>query len=159
MLCFKLPNRTAESVVEKFDEIECRIGTRDFVKLFATITFDNGVEFSKIDEIEASALTEKAKRIKTYFANAYHSWERGTNENTNGWVRHYFPKGTDFSTVSEKQLLRVMNKINYGKRRVLGGMSAIKFYKRNNPEVAAILEQLGVENPYKNMGSYLAAFA
>lgn len=124
-LAFKLPDRTATSVVEALNKMEIKIGTLNFVKLFKTLTLDNGLEFSKIDQLETSVLNEHSKRIKTYFANAYRSWERGTNENTNGWIRHYFPKGTDFSSISEKKLAREINKINYGKRRILGGVSSI----------------------------------
>lgn len=156
-LVFKLPDRTAKSVVKTFDEIEIKIGTYNFVKLFISVTFDNGVEFTKIEEMEASCLKEAAQRIKTYFANAYHSWERATNENTNGWVRYYFPKGTNFSSVSNEKLRIVMNKINYSVRRVLGGMSSMEFCEKERPELIEILNKLGIENPYQNIGSYLDA--
>ncbi len=84
LLMFKLEDRTAGSVVKKLDEIEKALGTARFVQLFQSVTFDNGLEFSKIAEMEASVLEQNTRRIKTYFANAYHSWERGTNENTIG---------------------------------------------------------------------------
>ena len=55
-----------------------------------TMTVDNGMEFSMFTELEEALETE------VYFARLYHSWERGTNENTNGLLRQFFPKGTDF---------------------------------------------------------------
>lgn len=159
LLAFKLKDRTADSVVKKFDELENIIGTENFVKLFLSMTFDNGLEFSKITELEKSSLVEKAQRIKTYFANAYHSWERGSNENANGSIRYYFPKGTDFKDVSDKKLAKVINKINYAKRHVLKGQSAVDLVKQEQPELFKIIEQLGVVNPYQNMGTYLNAIA
>jgi len=65
-----------------------------------TITYDNGKEFASHAEIVA------ALGAKSYFAKPYHSWERGLNEHTNGLVRQYFPKGTDFSTLSNADVQR-----------------------------------------------------
>lgn len=79
-----------------------------------TITYDNGTENS---DFEA---TEKKTRLDIYFAHAYHSWERGTNENTNGLIRRYYPKGTYFSNISENQLKTVVTKINHRPRKRLG---------------------------------------
>jgi IS30 family transposase len=157
LLAFKLPDRTATSVVNKFNEIENAIGTANFAKLFSTITFDNGVEFSKVNDIEKSVLTENVQRIKTYFANAYHSWERGSNENANGWIRYFFPKSTIFKDVSERKLAKIINKINHAKRRILKGQSAVDLLKQEKPELIEIVERLGIVNPYRNMGSYLNA--
>jgi transposase, IS30 family len=71
-----------------------------------TITYDNGVQFSKHQD------TEKKLNTKIYFAYPYHSWERGTNENTNGLLRRYFPKGTNFDEITQKELDRVVKMIN-----------------------------------------------
>ncbi len=59
-----------------------------------TFTSDNGKEFSGFKELE----------VESYFANPYHSWERGTNENTNGLLRRYFPKGTDFRNLTKEEV-------------------------------------------------------
>lgn len=75
----------------------------------------------------------------------------------NGWIRHYFPKGTDFTNISSKKLARVENKINYAKRNVLGGISAVKFISKEKPNLISIIEKLGVTNPYLDMGLYLNA--
>ena len=71
-----------------------------------TITFDNGLEFSEHKVI--------AKGLETdiYFAHPYASWERGTNENTNGLIRQYFPKGTDFNNITDEQIKYVMDRLN-----------------------------------------------
>lgn len=71
-----------------------------------TITFDNGIEFS-----DWLSLEEKSKMI-IYFCYPYHSWERGTNENTNGLLRQYFPKKYDFNLIIEKELQHVVRKLN-----------------------------------------------
>ena len=79
-----------------------------------TITYDNGVEFSEYE------LTELQLEISAYFAHPYHSWERGTNENTNGLVRRYFPKGTEFSNIELTYFKEVISKINHRPRERLG---------------------------------------
>lgn len=79
-----------------------------------TITYDNGTEFSDYE------LTERQLEADIYFAHAYHSWERGTNENTNGLIRRYFPKGTEFSSIEETCFKGVINDINHRPRERLG---------------------------------------
>jgi IS30 family transposase len=71
-----------------------------------TLTVDNGPENQEWRE------TEEATNARVYFAHPYHSWERGTNENTNGLVRRYFPKGTDFREVSEEEIAAVEYALN-----------------------------------------------
>jgi len=85
----KLPDKSADSVVRACGRILLPLADR-----IETITYDNGKEFASHAEIVA------ALGAKSYFAKPYHSWERGLNEHTNGLVRQYFPKGTDFSTLS-----------------------------------------------------------
>lgn len=83
-------------------------------KLVKTFTSDNGKEFSRFKELE-----EKLE-IKTYFANPYHSWERGTNENTNGLLRRFFKKGTDFLKLTKEEVNIAVQKINNRPRKCLG---------------------------------------
>ena len=83
-------------------------------KVKQTITFDNGPENSDWQELE------RQTKIKTFFAHAYHSWERGTNENTNGLIRDYFPKKTDFTTISNEELSFVERELNTRPRKRLG---------------------------------------
>ncbi len=79
-----------------------------------TITFDNGLEFAEHEKI-AHAL-----EADIYFAHPYASWERGINENTNGLIRQYFPKGTDFNLVSDKAIQHVMDRLNNRPRKTRG---------------------------------------
>ena len=82
-------------------------------ELIKTFTSDNGKEFSGFKELE-----EKLE-IKTYFANPYHSWERGTNENTNGLLRRFFPKGTEFLKLTKEEVNIAVQKINNRPRKCL----------------------------------------
>tara|TARA_R110002167_G_scaffold360539_1_gene578245 strand:- start:76 stop:1044 length:969 start_codon:yes stop_codon:yes gene_type:complete len=94
--------------------VESMAHLKDKVK---TITLDNGLEFAK-HEVIAEGL-----EAKIYFAHPYASWERGTNENTNGLIRQYFPKGTDFNEVTESQINDVMDRLNNRPRATRGGRS------------------------------------
>ncbi len=78
-----------------------------------TITYDNGLEFS------AHELINEGLNCQSYFAKPYHSWERGLNENTNGLIRQYFPKGSDLRHVSQEELAFVMNRLNNRPRKTL----------------------------------------
>ena len=79
-----------------------------------TITSDNGREFAYHERI-ASGL-----RAKFYFAHPYSSWERGLNENTNGLVRQYFSKKSDFSKITDRQIEKVVERLNNRPRKTLG---------------------------------------
>jgi IS30 family transposase len=105
-------DETANVIIERLKPIELHT---------YTITSDNGKEFAKHESI-AEALA-----IDFYFAQPYHSWERGLNENTNGLVRQYFPKGFDFTKLTEEQVLVVEEKLNNQPRKTLG-------YKTPNEE-------------------------
>lgn len=82
-----------------------------------TITLDNGLEFADHEKIG------KGLAAAIYFAHPYASWERGINENTNGLIRQYFPKGTDFNKVTDKQITQVMDRLNNRPRKTRGGRS------------------------------------
>lgn len=75
-------------------------------QLFITITVDNGPEFHGYKEIEATT------GVKIYFANPYSSWERGTNENTNGLIRQYIPKRTSMKTLTQKRCNEIASALN-----------------------------------------------
>lgn len=78
-----------------------------------TMTFDNGKEFAGFKVLEGSL------SMQSYFAHAYSSYERGTNENTNGLLRQFFPKGTDFHQLKTRQLDKVRNLLNNRPRKCL----------------------------------------
>ena len=79
-----------------------------------TITLDNGLEFAEHERIA------EALEADVYFAHPYASWERGINENGNGLIRQYFPKGTDFNKVSDEEVQEVMAKLNHRPRKTRG---------------------------------------
>lgn len=81
--------------------------------MFHTGTSDNGKEFANHESI--------AQRLggDFFFARPYHSWERGLNEHTNGLLRQYFPKGTDFTTISNEDLILAEWKLNNRPRKIL----------------------------------------
>ena len=85
-----------------------------------TITFDNGGEFA------GHASIAKRLKCKIYFAKPYHSWQRGLNENSNGLLRRYFPKGSRIGYVSQQELENVMLLINFRPRKSLGFLSPIE---------------------------------
>lgn len=90
-----------------------------------TLTLDNGPENQAWREIQQEV------EISCFFAHAYHSWERGTNENTNGLVRWYFPKGTDFSTISPEQIAEVESILNNRPRKRLGFRTPLEIFNQS----------------------------
>lgn len=87
-----------------------------------TVTMDNGFENARWKEIEEDT------GAACYFAHPYHSWERGTNENTNGLIRDYFPKGTDFRTITDEELAFVERELNERPRKRLGWRSPLQAF-------------------------------
>jgi len=109
ILICKLDSRTSNDVIHAFEKrlknLPC--------SLRSTLTYDRGKEMT-----EHQKLTMHAK-IKVFFCDPQSPWQRGTNENTNGLVRQYFPKGTDFTNVSEEELLFVEKRLNDRPRKCL----------------------------------------
>ena len=82
----------------------------EFIKTF---TVDNGSEFSKFKDLE------NATASKVYFADPYAPWQRGLNENTNGLLRRFFPKGCNFHKISDKVIQQAVEKLNHQPRKCL----------------------------------------
>jgi IS30 family transposase len=87
--------------------------TARWYALPAFITADNGKELAGHEKI-AQELD-----LKVYFAHPYSSWERGVNENTNGLIRQYFPKGSSFESITETDVEKVMERLNHRPRKTL----------------------------------------
>jgi IS30 family transposase len=87
-----------------------------------TLTLDNGKEFA------AHKSLSQALGIAIYFAHPYHSWERGLNEHTNGLIRQYLPKKIPFDTLTQKQLDKIVDKINNRPRKVLGYLTPYEVF-------------------------------
>jgi IS30 family transposase len=87
-----------------------------------TITYDNGKEFSEHKAIA------KALNTTCYFATPYHSWERGLNEHTNGLVRQYLPKKTQFTNITDHEIERIENRLNNRPRKSLQYKTPFEVY-------------------------------
>lgn len=115
----KLKSKTSASVTKEIAKKMNRLKP-EFKR---TMTHDNGMEMANHKWLENNT------GMRIYFANPYASWERGTNENTNGLIRRFFPKKTDFSNISKEQLLRAQNMLNNRPRKVLGFMTPNEMMK------------------------------
>jgi transposase, IS30 family len=109
LIAGKLPSKEAKPLTE--------ISARKFSKIpkifRLTLTVDNGKEFADFKNLE------KRSQLKVYFAEPYSSWQRGCNENTNGLLRQYFPKGTSFKCVTDSDVAKAVNQINNRPRKSL----------------------------------------
>jgi IS30 family transposase len=105
----KLKNRTAKETCAAVIAI-----IKKEPGLFKTITFDNGTEFHSYKEIE------RQTGVIIYFANPHHPWERGCNENFNGLLRQYLPKGHSLSYIGENRLQNISDRLNCRTRKRLG---------------------------------------
>lgn len=102
----KSAEQTMDAVIRKLQELPERARR--------TLTLDNGTENARHEDIT------EAVGIKCYFADPYASWQRGANEQVNGMVRRYFPKGTDFAKITDEHVAWVEARINNRPRKCLG---------------------------------------
>ena len=109
-LIIKLESKKAEEIANQFSKILNKLNPI-YKK---SMTYDNGIEMAKHQKI-----TEKTG-MKIYFAHPYSSWQRGTNENTNGLIRRYLPKGTNFNEIDIKKLMNIQEKLNNRPRKIIG---------------------------------------
>lgn len=113
-----MKEHTNKCVREAINKLEDKYG-KYFKEIFKTMTTDNGHEFLNYDNIERSKYDRRKKRTKVYYTDPYSSWQKGMNENCNGILRRFIPKGTDLNTVSEYKLEIVLEKINGKPRKIL----------------------------------------
>jgi IS30 family transposase len=125
-LVFKLRRQTQDAVLRRINGLERKLGAQAFREKFKTITLDNGSEFLDWERLEQS-VCGTGKRTAIYYAHAYSSWERGSVENLNGFIRYFIPKGTMIKKIKEKEIKRLEEFINNYPRRILGGVSANMF--------------------------------
>ena len=112
----------AEAAISHMADIQSKV---------ETITFDNGLEFAD------HATIAKGLGADIYFAHPYASWERGINENTNGLIRQYFPKGTDFNQVTDEQVQWVMDRLNNRPRKTRGCKSPNELFMGQRVDLLA----------------------
>ena len=106
----------------------------DWTPYIKTITADNGKEFAEHQRVSENS------QVDFYFADPYSSWQRGANENLNGLIRQYFPKKTDFSNITNQQIIDVQNKLNNRPRKRFNFDTPIEVMDKLlfKPEVAFI---------------------
>lgn len=117
-------------LADKLDVVTSEIVAEKTIKHFkkfpkrkrTSITYDNGTEFS------AHEIIERKTKAVVYFANPYHSWERGTNENTNGLIRQFFPKKSFFATVTQVEVDRVVKLLNRRPRKRLSYLTPFEMF-------------------------------
>ena len=114
-LAFKIPDRSAKSMFSAIKRL-CRLFPKEALKTF---TSDRGKEFACYPLVEDLG-------IPFYFADPYSSWQRGSNENTNGLLGEYFPKKTDLATISEENLNKALGDINHRPRKCLAYRTAFE---------------------------------
>jgi len=107
-----LDKLTTKESKEKMDAVVARFSHIPF-HVRKTMTFDNGLENAQHRRLASL-------RMSTYFCTAYHSWEKGTVENTIGLVREYLPKGVDLTNVSQRELMVIGSSLNDRPRKRLG---------------------------------------
>ena len=116
-----------------------------------TLTLDKGTEGAEPERIAQSL------GAAVYFAYPDHSWERGTNENTQGRDRQYFSKHRDLSTVTRKELDHATERLNHCPRKRLDFRTPMRY--ASIPELHSRLHfQLEPANAYKNCGSFISYF-
>ena len=115
LLLTKVQNRTAAATAAVVIQRLAGIPSR-------TLTMDNGSENQGWQEIQAQS------SARCFFAHSYSSWERGTNENTNGLVRWYFPKGTNFRTIPDEAIAAVEYALNTRPRKRLGWSTPLEVF-------------------------------
>jgi len=130
-LLFKLKSQTQREVKRQLDLYEKEIGYKGFREKFKTITVDNGSEFLNWRELEQSCMSEGGEpRTQIYYCHPYHAWERGSNEQVNGQLRRFIPKGSAIAEYSREDILKLQEWINNYPRRVLNGKSAKEVAQR-----------------------------
>jgi IS30 family transposase len=105
----KTSNRTAPVVRRKLVQL-----LQPYADQAQTLTSDHGKEFAQHEQIA------QALQLQYFFAHPYAAWERGTNENTNGLLRQYFPRQRDFNSITARELVRAMTHLNRRPRKCLG---------------------------------------
>jgi IS30 family transposase len=130
-LMFKLRSQTQKEVQRRLDQYEKKIGMKRFREMFKSITVDNGSEFLGWRNLEQSCVSSRGTlRTQIYYCHPYHSWERGTNEQVNGHLRRFIPKGCAIAKYSTKEILEIQEWLNNYPRKILKGRSASEVVQR-----------------------------
>lgn len=134
-------NKTGQATVDVLDKLEKEIP--QLSKIMQSLLLDNGVEFSKIEEMMKSVDKRKKKRFQVYFAHPYASYERGCNENKNRLIRRYFKKGKLVENLRDEDILNIARKINNMPRKALGYRTPLEVFEEN-------LKKKGIDTNFLN---------
>ena len=127
-IVIEMKEHTNMCIKEAIDKLEMKYG-ESFKKKFKSMTTDNGHEFLNYDKIEISKINSKERRITVYYADPYSSWQKGMNENCNGILRRFIPKGVDLNMISSSKLENVLKIINGKPRAILGCRTADELFE------------------------------
>ena len=122
-------NKTGQATVETLDKLEEEIP--ELSKIMESLLLDNGIEFSKIEEMMKSVKDSSKKRFQIYFTHPYASYERGCNENKNRLIRRYFKKGKLVESLTDEEILNIARKINNMPRKALGYKTPLEVFENN----------------------------
>ena len=135
-IVIEMKAHTSESIKKAIDSLEIKYGER-FSQIFKSMTTDNGHEFLNYDKIEISCLEKDKRRTEVYYTDPYSSWQKGMNENCNGILRRFIPKGTDLNSIPKEKLEEILRKINGKPRKILGFISADKRFEEELNKIVA----------------------
>ena len=135
-IVLEMKEHTNKCVKEAIDKLEKQYGEK-FKEIFKSMTTDNGHEFLNYDNIEISILNKGKRRTVVYYADPYSSWQKGMNENCNGILRRFIPKGTDLNKISPEKLESILKKINGKPRKILGFVSADELFEEEIKKIVA----------------------
>ena len=135
-IVIEMEAHTNECIKKAIDSLEEKYGEY-FSKIFKSMTTDNGHEFLNYDKIEISKYDENRRRTVVYYTDPYSSWQKGMNENCNGILRRFIPKGIDLNKISKERLEEVIKIINGKPRKILGFISAEKRFKEEIEKIFA----------------------
>lgn len=117
----RLPNKSSDSMKQAIEQLLEVLPKEAFL----TATCDRGKEFACYKDIEASY-----EGVKIYFAHAFRAGERGSNENSNGLLREFFPKSTDFSRITQEEVAAVLRLMNFRPRKTLNWQTPAEIFLR-----------------------------
>lgn len=132
MLAFKIENKEAQTVNNFFLTLKEILGYEKFHQLFPIILTDNGVEFSKPDEIEFNG--HHVFKTKVFYCDPGHSEQKGKIENNHEYIRRFIPKGITFNKYTQDEINLMMNHINSVKRDSLSGCNPYELMKLFLPQ-------------------------
>ncbi len=129
-------DKSSASTVNALNHIERKIGTRNFRKIFKSFTCDNGCEFANTEGMEYSP--SGRQRTTVYYCHPYCSSERGSNENQNGFIRRFIPKGTPISKYTPQEIKQIQDFINHYPRGIFNYKNSATLFENE-------LQKLGIE--------------